>query len=93
MFSGNVAPVGQKLLLTGKLLRLISTYGSFGMWQGNNPLSFEYLKANKSLDEIYRLKPTGTNICTVIHLQHAQSDDEAVKLLQPINKSHKLIKK
>jgi 4-amino-4-deoxy-L-arabinose transferase-like glycosyltransferase len=40
---------------TGKIL--ISTHGSFGLWQGNNPLTYDYLKANRSLDEIYRLNP------------------------------------
>jgi len=62
--------------LTGKLL--ISTHGSFGMWQGNNPLSFEYLKANKSLDEIYRLNPP-----LPIYAQYplaARTPDEDVKV-------------
>ncbi|HNC33133.1 MAG TPA: hypothetical protein PLZ26_03375, partial [Bacteroidia bacterium] len=52
--------------------------GSFGMWQGNNPLSFEYLKANKSLDEIYRLNPP-----VPIYAQYpltARTPDEAVKV-------------
>lgn len=41
--------------LTGRVL--ISTHGPFGFWQGNNKLSYKYLKNNISLDNIYRLKP------------------------------------
>lgn len=36
---------------------VISTHGPFGLWQGNNEYSYNYLKNNISLDEIYRLKP------------------------------------
>lgn len=36
---------------------IISTHGPFGLWQGNNEYSYNYLKNNISLDEIYRLKP------------------------------------
>jgi 4-amino-4-deoxy-L-arabinose transferase-like glycosyltransferase len=36
---------------------LISTHGSFGLWEGNNDYSYEYLKKNISLDEIYRRNP------------------------------------
>lgn len=36
---------------------LISTHGSFGMWQGNNDYSEEYLRNDRSLDQIYRLNP------------------------------------
>lgn len=42
-------------LHTGTLV--ISTHGSFGLWQGNNEYSYGYLKNNISLDEIYRRKP------------------------------------
>lgn len=40
---------------TGRIL--ISTHGSFGMWQGNNDYSEEYLRDDRSLDQIYRLNP------------------------------------
>ena len=33
---------------------IISTHGPFGLWQGNNQYSYDYLKNNISLDEIYR---------------------------------------
>lgn len=36
---------------------VISTHGPFGLWQGNNEYSYNYLKNNISLDEICRLKP------------------------------------
>jgi len=42
-------------LLTGQVI--ISTHGPFGFWQGNNQYSYELLKKNISLDEIYRMKP------------------------------------
>jgi len=41
--------------LTGRYL--ISTHGPFGLWQGNNEYSGEYLSKNISLDNIYRLQP------------------------------------
>lgn len=41
--------------LTGRYL--ISTHGPFGLWQGNNQYSEEYLRKNISLDNIYRLNP------------------------------------
>ncbi len=41
--------------LTGRYL--ISTHGSFGLWQGNNEYSEEYLSKNISVDNIYRLQP------------------------------------
>jgi len=36
---------------------IISTHGPFGLWQGNNEYSYEYLKNNMSLDGIYQRKP------------------------------------
>ena len=36
---------------------MISTHGPFGLWQGNNEHSYEYLKNNISLDKIYHRKP------------------------------------
>ena len=42
-------------LYTGKIL--ISTHGSFGIWEGNNELTYNYLVKDISLDEIYRRKP------------------------------------
>lgn len=41
--------------LSGQLL--ISTHGPFGLWQGNNDYSYEYLSGNISLDEIYSRTP------------------------------------
>jgi 4-amino-4-deoxy-L-arabinose transferase-like glycosyltransferase len=36
---------------------VISTHGPFGMWQGNNQRSLEYLKKDISLDRIYHVEP------------------------------------
>ena len=36
---------------------IISTHGPFGLWQGNNEFSYEYLRNNISLDSIYALNP------------------------------------
>lgn len=36
---------------------VISTHGAFGLWQGNNKYSYDYLQSNISLDEVYRRKP------------------------------------
>jgi len=36
---------------------IISTHGPFGLWQGNNEYSYDYLKNNISLDEVYRREP------------------------------------
>ena len=41
--------------LTDKLL--ISSHGSFGLWQGNNERSLELLKNNISLDYVYQKRP------------------------------------
>ncbi len=41
--------------LTGRLM--ISTHGPFGLWQGNNDFTKEYLSNNISLDEIYKRVP------------------------------------
>ena len=38
--------------LTGQLM--VSTHGPFGIWQGNNDYSYEYLSNNISLDDIYK---------------------------------------
>lgn len=42
-------------ILSGSLI--ISTHGGFGFWQGNNEYTYNYLKSNISLDEIYRRVP------------------------------------
>jgi 4-amino-4-deoxy-L-arabinose transferase-like glycosyltransferase len=42
-------------LLTNKLI--ISTHGSYGLWQGNNEYSYHLLKNDISLDEVGRMKP------------------------------------
>lgn len=36
---------------------IISSHGGFGLWQGNNEYSYDYLNKNISLDEIYRKSP------------------------------------
>lgn len=34
----------------------VSAHGPFGLWQGNNDYTYDYLKKNISLDEIYRME-------------------------------------
>lgn len=36
----------------------VSTHGPFGIWQGNNDLTYNYLSNDITLDEVYRHKPT-----------------------------------
>lgn len=36
---------------------IISTHGAFGLWQGNNPQTYELLSNDVSLDEVYRKEP------------------------------------
>ena len=47
--------VARNYRMTG--IPLISTHGPFGVWQGNNVHTLEFLKNDISLDEIYRLDP------------------------------------
>jgi len=35
---------------------VVSCHGGFGLWQGNNEFSYDYLKSDRSLDQIYLQK-------------------------------------